>query len=116
MQVTDAMVAKALDAYNDALSELTEKSPDPMSLDDIREAGLRAALTAALAEMWRTDFESAPFMEPVALALRDRKLPIACYRYNAESRWRYLESGAEIEDYLVPTHFMPLPAPPMGRG
>jgi hypothetical protein len=110
------MVAKALDAYNEALSELTEKSPEvPTSLDDIREAGLRAALTAALAEMWRTDFESAPFMEPVALALRDRKLPIAVFRYNAESPWRYLESGREVEDDLVATHFMPLPAPPMGK-
>lgn len=105
MQVTDAMVDAALDAHHAASLAI---SSDPFE-------AMRAALTAALAEMWRTDFESAPFMEPVALALRDRKLPIACYRYNAESRWRYLESGTEIGDYLVPTHFMPLPAPPMGK-
>lgn len=102
MQITDAMVAKALDVFT---SDKWSSGMDAM----------RAAITAALAEMWRTDFESAPFMEPVALALMDRRLPIACYRYNAESRWRYLESGAEIGDYLVPTHFMPLPAPPMGK-
>lgn len=55
MQVNDAMVAKALDAFTECKSS--------NDLD-----AMNAALTAALAEMWRTDFESAPTMEPVALA------------------------------------------------
>ena len=105
MQVTDAMVAKALDAF-------VSKYGD----DALVEPAMRAALTAALAEMWRTDFENAPFMEPVALTLRGRKLPIAVFRHNAEAPWRYLESGRVVEDDLIATHFMPLPAPPKTGG
>jgi hypothetical protein len=101
MQVSDEMVEKALEAYH--------------ATDDFLVDKIRAAIEAALAAMWRTDFESAPFMEPVALAIRDRKLPVACFRYTAESKWRYLESGAEIKDHLVPTAWMPLPTPPAGQ-
>ena len=110
MQVTDAMVAKA--AQSDAEFDGRTWLAMPKSERERYLERSRRSLTAALAEMWRTDFENAPFMEAVALALRDRQLPIAVFRHNAESPWRYLESGREVEDELVATHFMPLPVPP----
>lgn len=81
-------------------------------------AQARAAISAYLGEThgWQpieTALENhPPFMEPVLLTIRGRKLPIAVFRHSAESPWRYLESGKEIEDNIVPTHWQLLPAPP----
>src|SRR3569833_1119560 len=45
MQISDDVVRVALATYNKALSDLSERADDtPVSLDDIREVGLRAAL------------------------------------------------------------------------
>lgn len=53
MQMNDEMVRVALAAYNKVLDDLSARPDRAISLDDIREVGLRAALTAALAAMWR---------------------------------------------------------------
>lgn len=98
--VSDEMVRVAHAEYHKVLGDA--KRSDPM----------RAALEAALGAMWRTDFENAPFMGPVLLAIHGRKLPIAVFRHNKEGPWRYLESGSEVQSDIAPTYFMPLPDSP----
>lgn len=127
MQVTDAMVAKALDAYNEALSEITMSGPDTVeSLDDIREIGLRAALTAALAEMWRP-IEEAPKDGTVILLSQSED---ALCGYAPEVKpWKRIAIGRFVGFWQIGvpnghscggaddqfTHWMPLPPPPMGK-
>lgn len=123
MQVNDDMVRAALDAYNEALSEFTVKSPElPISLDDIREAGLRAALEVALAAMWRP-IEEAPKNTAILI-----KLPNLDYYGNKSvyagmlvdmgtgKRWMTFgyAIGRDIRPDDWPTAWMPLPAPPSG--
>lgn len=118
MQVTDAMVAEAIAAFcNPNL-----KTP---------EASMRAALTAALAEIWQ-DIEDAPKDgSPILIAGGTYYNSMSLFNedYPFEGRtiakwddyhrqWRGENSGGHDEYFWhKPTHFMPLPAPPpMGRG
>ena len=104
MQVTDAMVAKALDSFT---SDKWSSGMDAM----------RAALTAALAEMWRP--VNAPSDLPqdgMYLAANDHN---QVAMIEARNGYRIVHSMPGFVDWAPVcnlTHFMPLPPPPMERG
>ena len=99
MQVTDAMVAKALDAFT---SDKWSSGMDAM----------RAALTAALAEMWRP-IEEAKKNGDEYLCLIPGVGMGQMVLYWSDGYWREKANGLGLK--IEPTHFMPLPAPPIGK-
>lgn len=120
MQVTDAMVAKALKAYDAAVPEDHGASAN----------GMEAALTAALAEIWQ-DIEDAPKDgSPILTAggtyYNSMSLFNEDYPFEGQTiakwddyhrQWRGENSGGHDEYFWhKPTHFMPLPAPPKTGG
>lgn len=108
MQVTDAMVDAAL------------HGADYIPNNDNR-IWMRAALTAALAEMWR----------PIEDAPKDRPILLAAYivpsdeaqRNGSRPFWDVAIGrayGTNLDRWsgilgTRATHFMPLPSPPMGK-
>lgn len=116
MQVTDDMVRAALDAYNEVLSDLSDKADQGrMSLDDIREAGLRAALTAALAHMWRPIEEAEPNRTYI-LGWSDWRDDKWITEVAPACHGRRNEVASSMSWHGSATHFMPLPAPPKTGG
>lgn len=114
------MVAKAIIAEN-AECDPAEYGPTKQSM--------RAALSAALAEMWRP-IEEAPKDGTYVLiaggtyynsmSLFNEDYPFegqAIAKWDDYHRqWRGENSGGHDEYFWhKPTHFMPLPAPPMGK-
>ena len=99
MQINDAMVAKALNSLRDN-SPLSRVHPEAM----------RAALTAALAEMWRPIEEAPKEGRQMILLLTPSRFPQVAF---SNTWWT---AGFSVEN--KPTHWMPiepLPAPPMGK-
>lgn len=110
MQVTDAMVAKACSAYG--LNDPTE----------MHKGVMRAALTAALAEMWRPIEEyDETSGERVVLGIerngRIEETHVGYFSWAVNDDEESLWWSEQADDEICPTHFMPLPVPPpMGRG
>lgn len=110
MQVTDEMVEAAWEAYDNAPGYFTNSEL------------MRAALTAALAEMWR----------PIETAPRDRAILLAAYIVPSDEAQRnglkpfwHIETGRAFGTNLDrwtnvlgerPSRWMPLPAPPSKEG
>lgn len=106
MQVTDEMVQKACAAYDE---------------HGVSEQAMRAALTAALAEMWM----------PIETAPRDRAILLAAYivpsdeaQRNGSKPFWHIETGRAFGTNLDrwtnvlgerPSRWMPLPALPRGK-
>lgn len=109
MQVTDAMVAKALDVF---ISDRWSSGMDAM----------RAALTAALAEVWRPIEDAPKDGRHVMLAITDEQPGYVAEGYYSEydDAWfPPLQSGTDMPDMRIyPSHWqsLPSPPPPMGRG
>lgn len=111
-QISDEMVQDAVEAY-------AANDPDETLLDG---AAMRAALTAALAEMWR----------PIEEAPKDRPVLVTAYivpsdearRNGSEPFWDVATGrayGTKLERWsgilgTRPSHWMPLPAPPKTGG
>lgn len=103
MQVTDAMVAKALEVWT-----------DHTSMNDTD--AMRAALTAALAEMWRPVSEAEP-NRTYLLGWHDWRDHAWCTEVAPAIHGQRFENGySNVSQHGSATHFMPLPAPPRGRG
>jgi len=111
MQVTDAMVAKALNSLRDN-SPLSRVHPDAM----------RAALTAAQAEMWRPISEAPKDGERVLLGFRSSMSAEGYWHDGSRNYWKREGWYFADDDVLTgrpcdPDCYMPLPIPPpMGRG
>jgi hypothetical protein len=105
-QVTDEMVEKA----RCALRNLVGTTKLDVTDAQIKEA-VRAALTAALAEMWRPIEEAPKSWRDVLLYAPDLASDwrFVCEGYfdGDASRWR-----SPAFETVNPTHFMPLPTPP----
>jgi len=115
MQVTDAMVAKALKAYDAAVPEDHGASAN----------GMEAALTAALAEMWLDIGDGDDLSrsgQRILVTGGGLEGEVEAAKYNSRIGCWDAETCTlddredEADGYSRPTHFMPLPAPPMGRG
>jgi len=109
MQVTDAMVAKALDVY--------------VNTDcDTPEQAMRAALSDALAEMWRPIEEAPKDGERVLLGFRGSMSAEGYWHDGSRNYWKREGWYFADDDLLTgrprdPDCYMPLPVPPpMGRG
>jgi hypothetical protein len=78
----------------------------------------RAALTAALAAMWRP-IEEAPDSETVIVGGGDAVYPVTaswCGRFDEGDGWQ-VDGQEDIHCEIGwPTHFMPLPSPPKAEG
>lgn len=127
MQVTDAMVAKA--AESDAEFDGRTWLAMPKSERERYMERSRRSLTAALAEMWRP-IDEAPKDGRYIIAGRFRDSALKWVRHSRrmtcdeaaerdggepedyDDGWT---DGDDEDDYCEPTHFMPLPAPPMGK-
>lgn len=111
MQVTDDMVDAALEAYHS-----TDGAPFARP-----DACMRAALTAALAAMWRP-IESAPKDGSEFLGFGGGVEGIQTVRWNDRVGCWDTETASledwdnQAEGYSRPTHFMPLPVPPKVEG
>jgi len=112
MQVTDAMVAKALVAYDAAVPEDHGASAN----------GMEAALSAALAEMWRPIEEAPKDGERVLLGFRDSMSAEGYWHDGSRNHWKREGWYFADDDLLTgrpcdPDCYMPLPvpAPPMGK-
>jgi hypothetical protein len=130
MQVTDAMVAKALKAYDAAVPEDHGASAN----------GMEAAITAAPAEMWRPVESELPKMDEVVLVSYNSGFngqPVIAFgaRVDSGEGWLWgvkqgygagvhLDKDAgwndvEADDDYQVTHWQPLtaplPAPPRGK-
>ena len=115
MQVTDDMVDAALEAYHS-----TDGAPFARP-----DACMRAALTAALAAMWRP-IEDAPkdglrvTSETFVLAHAEKKWIRFGTWYVQEGCWYYSGTNERSQWAQIrgddPTHFMPLPQPPKVEG
>lgn len=118
MQVNDAMVAKAAEALR--LCAIERGHPVHPA---VAQHLAVAAITAALAEMWRS-VEEAPKSRGVLLfaitdvaedgTVKNWKMDSGFFHegYNAWS-WE----GQIVKSYNPqPTHFMPLPSPPKAEG
>lgn len=100
MQVTDEMVRVALIAEN-AECNLNENGPTRESM--------RAALTAALAAMWRPADDHCN-----GLLFFPRKVT-GHYRQSCLPEMMKVGRASDFPNRL-PTHFMPLPSPPKAEG
>jgi len=101
VQVTDAMVAKALAEY--ALHP------------GISDEKMRAALEAALAEMWRPIEEVEP-NQTYLLGWHDWRDHAWCTEVAPAIHGQRFENGySNVSKHGSATHFMPLPAPPRGK-
>lgn len=113
MQVTDDMVRVACEAYDGA--------PET----DEADVAMRAALTAALAAMWRPIGEGNDVSRSGQRLLvtgggLDGEVQVAKYNsrigcWGAET-CTLDDRGDEADGYSKPTHFMPLPHPPKVEG
>lgn len=103
MQVTDAMIAAACRKCGDSDPTTTHKSV------------MRAALEAALAEMWQ-DIEGAPHNQLVILGWNDWRDGHWISDVGYASMGTRTDAGSSISHHGSATHWMPLPPPPMGRG
>lgn len=103
MQVTDAMVAKALDVY--------------VNTDcDTPEQAMRAALSDALAAMWRPIEEAEP-NRTYLLGWYDWRDHAWCMEVAPAIHGQRFENGySNVSQHGSATHFMPLPAPPKTGG
>jgi hypothetical protein len=82
----------------------------PMSkppFDQIREV-----LSLARSNGWQ-DIASAPWKQTVLLGELGTKLTVAAYRIGPVAGWRHAHSSDEI--CFTPTHWQPLPEPPLDR-
>lgn len=110
MQVTDEMVEAAWEAYDNAPGYFTNSEL------------MRAALTAALAEMWRPIEEyDETSGERVVLGIerngRIEETHVGYFSWAVNDDEESLWWSEQADDEICPTHFMPLPVPPpMGRG
>lgn len=95
MQVTDAMVEKAFAA----------SGHQPTEYNTI---WMRAALTAAMAELWR------PVSGDSSGLLYFPAETVGAHRQATLSAMMKVGCASDFP-YRRPTHFMPLPAPPMGK-
>ncbi|MGB3485335.1 MAG: hypothetical protein WBB07_24360 [Mycobacterium sp.] len=111
MQVTDAMVAKAVEA----------SGHQPTEYNTI---WMRAALTAAMAELWRP-IEEAPINQAVLVKTNvpDHYGNAGVYEamlvdMGSGKRWHTFGYAVlrDIGGDFKPTHFMPLPTPPKTGG
>jgi hypothetical protein len=123
MQISDEMVRVALKAYNKALRKLVDvsKEPKPISVNDIRRAGIDAALSAALAAMWRPIDEAPKDGTPIL----GYWAPITgVYAQNEGQafgiviweRGTWCSPDDTDNDYRDPSMWMPLPSPPKMEG
>jgi hypothetical protein len=128
MQVTDEMVRVAAESLmtreygrHARLSNLPEVTQN-LYLEDAR-----AALTAALAAMWRP-IEEAP-KDSTWRLINDTRYPnstVSMARWNdcsyhkkASGYWEFVDErvhGIVLSRANQPTHFMPLPSPPKAEG
>lgn len=103
MQVNDAMVEAAL------------RGADYIPNDDNR-IWMRAALTAALAEMWRPIEEAEPNLTYL-LGWHDWRDHAWCMEVAPAIHGQRFENGySNVSQHGSATHFMPLPAPPKTGG
>lgn len=108
MQVTDEMVAKAVETYTAKCGGWYTAGTNPM----------RAALSAAFAAMWRPISEAPKDGRHVMLAMADDEYVGQGY-YDVDSGNWYppLQNSHEWPDMKMhPTHFMLLPSPPAQEG
>ncbi|MGB5901993.1 MAG: hypothetical protein WBH00_03995 [Xanthobacteraceae bacterium] len=108
MQVTDEMVRVAVKAYDAAVPED----------NGVSTLGMEAALTAALAAMWRPISE-APDSETVIVGGGDAVYPVTASwggQFDEGEGWQ-VDGQEDIHCEIGwPTHFMPLPSPPKAEG
>jgi hypothetical protein len=116
MQVTDEMVrvaAEALWNYDG------DGRPFSDSSDELKEYWLNAshaALTAALAAMWRPASEAEP-NKTYLLGWHDWRDHAWCTEVAPAIHGQRFENGySNVSRHGSATHFMPLPSPPKGGG
>jgi len=129
MQVTDEMVRVAAEAaynkFNENLIGCCEPAWDGLS-DDVKlrmQDSVRAALTVALAAMWRPISEAPK--DGSNVLVNDTRYPnrtVFIARWNdcryhtkAKGYWAFTDErvhGVALSRANQPTHFMPLPQPP----
>lgn len=120
MQVTDEMVRVAEQAIADARAAITGSASGTVLPSDRIYA--EAALTAALAEMWRPIEEyDETSGERVVLGIerngRIEETHVGYFSWAVNDDEESLWWSEQADDEICPTHFMPLPVPPpMGRG
>ena len=117
MQVTDAMVAKAADALiATEYGRHAKLSNLPKETQDLYLTDARAALTAALAEMWQ-DMDSAPKDgERVLLGFRDSMSAEGYWHDGSRNHWKREGWYFADDDVLTgrpcdPDCYMHLPVP-----
>lgn len=114
MQVTDAMLRAAANIFCEA--GLPIHLPQDGDLDDVereRYEALRAAIEAALAEMWQS-MDSAPKDGTPVLLGWELLHPLVGHCEGG--RWGSLTSSFGFEPFNnAPTAWMPPPPPPRGR-
>ena len=104
MQITDEMVLAAWEAYDDAPGYFTNSEL------------MRAALTAALAEMWRPIEEAEP-NQTYLLGWHDWRDHAWCTEVAPAIHGQRFENGySNVSRHGSATHFMPLPSPPKAGG
>lgn len=107
MQVSDEMVESARKI-------IWGRDHNHLHGDDL----IRAALTAALAAMWRPISE-APDSETVIVGGGDATYPVTaswCGGFDEGDGWQ-IDGQEDIHlEIGWPTHFMPLPSPPKAEG
>ena len=104
MQVTDAMVAKAHAEYHKVLGDKNRSDP------------MRAALIAALAEMWRavSDPTGLP-QDGMYIAANDHQQVAMIEARNGYRIAHNMPGYADWAPVCNITAWQPLPAPPMGE-
>ena len=111
------MVAKAADIFCE--NGIHIAVPQDGDLDDLereRYDALRAALTAALAEMWRPIEEAEP-NQTYLLGWHDWRDHAWCTEVAPAIHGQRFENGySNVSRHGSATHFMPLPSPPKAGG
>lgn len=111
MQVTDEMVQAACAAYRD-----NAKDGNSPTLNDIR-----AALEAAMAELWRPIEEyDETSGERVILGIERNgtidEVHVGYFSWAVNDDEESLWWSEQADDEIYPTHYMPLPSPPSKEG
>lgn len=100
MQVTDEMVRVAAQAYTDECLGHEQAYP----------VAIKAALTAALAAIWR-DMKDAPRDGTgILVKLPDSDMPHTAKFWRGS--WTMAWDHSELKGWDTPTHWMPLPSAP----